>query len=259
MKRLVHNSLVFLLLGMCSAVASMGQGIPILVYHRFDPTKPVPTAVRTPVFESQLAWLEGHHYRILSLHAAIDELRSQREAHEPAVVLTIDDGHRSVYTEMFPVIVKYHVPVTLFIYPSAISNASYALTWDQIKKMQASGLVDVESHTYWHPNFRRERERLSPADYAALVKWQLERSRQVLESRLGVKVDALAWPYGIYDRDLEEAARNSGYAAAFAYDGGLARAGCDLYAIPRIPVSDSDTGERFSRLMTHPAPRRRIE
>ncbi|WP_202925576.1 putative glycoside hydrolase [Edaphobacter sp. 12200R-103] len=27
-------------------------------------------------------------------------------------------------------ILKHHAPVTLFIYPSAISNASYALTWE---------------------------------------------------------------------------------------------------------------------------------
>jgi hypothetical protein len=87
----------------------------------------------------------------------------------------------------------------------------------------------------------------------------LERSRQVLESRLGIKVDALAWPYGIYDHDLEEAARNAGYATGFTFDGGLARSGCDLYAIPRIPVSDSDTGERLSQLLTHPLPRGRID
>ena len=259
MKCFGRSSLVFLLLVLSSAIASMGQGIPILVYHRFDPAKAGPTTVRTYVFESQLAWLSDHHYRVLPLHAAIDELRSPSEARESAVVLTVDDGHRSVYTEMFPLIVKHHVPVTLFLYPSAISNASYALTWDEIKKMQASGLVDVQSHTYWHPTFRRDRARLSPADYAALVKLQLGRSRQVLESRLGITVDELAWPYGIYDRDLEEAAQHAGYATAFAFDGGLASPGCDPYAIPRIPVSDTDTGERFSQLLAHPQPKGRIE
>jgi peptidoglycan/xylan/chitin deacetylase (PgdA/CDA1 family) len=259
MKRFVSNSLVFLLFVVGSAIASIGQGIPILVYRRFDPAKPGPTTVRTSVFEAQLAWLEDHHYRLLPLHAAIDELRSHSDASVPAVVLTVDDGHRSVYTEMFPLIVKHHVSVTLFIYPSAISNASYALTWDQIKKMQASGLVDVESHTYWHPNFRRERARLSPVDYAAFVKLQMERSRQALESRLGIKVDELAWPYGIYDRELEEAARRAGYTTAFAFDGGLASSGCDPYAIPRIPVSDSDRGARFAQLLAHPRPRGRIE
>lgn len=81
----------------------------------------------------------------------------------------------------------------------------------------------------------------------------------MLESRLGTKADAVAWPYGIYDRDLEDAARNAGYVAAFAYDGGLACSGRELYEIPGIPVSDSDTGERFSQLLTYPASRGRIE
>jgi peptidoglycan/xylan/chitin deacetylase (PgdA/CDA1 family) len=44
------------------------------------------------------------------------------------VAITVDDGHLSVYTELYPLILKHRPPVTLFIYPSAISNASYALT-----------------------------------------------------------------------------------------------------------------------------------
>lgn len=55
---------------------------------------------------------------------------------------------------MFPLLKKYQIPATLFIYPSAISNASYALTWDQLKEMKETGLIDVQSHTFWHPNFR---------------------------------------------------------------------------------------------------------
>jgi len=224
------------------------QAIPVLVYHRFDPSQAAPMTVRTSTFQSQILWLQEHHYRIVPLHAVIGELHNHSVG-EKEVTITVDDGHRSVFTEMFPVIVKYHIPVTLFIYPSAISNASYALTWEQIKQMQASGLVEVQSHTYWHPNFRRERARLSPAEYDAFVTMQLVRSKDVLQKRLGIKIDALAWPCGIYDSSLEEAARHAGYDTAFAFAGGSAHAGCDLLAIPRIPISDSDTGSRFSLLL----------
>jgi peptidoglycan/xylan/chitin deacetylase (PgdA/CDA1 family) len=226
------------------------QAIPILAYHRFDPSMPGPTTVRTSAFESQLKWLDDHHYQVLPLHSAIDKLRGRGD-HPPAlaVVITVDDGHRSVYTEMFPLLLKHHIPVTLFIYPSAISNASYALTWEQIRQMQKSSLVDIQSHTFWHPNFHRERARLSDAEYKAFVSVQLTRSRKILQDRLGQPVNALAWPYGIYDPYLEEAARQTGYEAAFAYEGGPARAGCDMFAIPRIPVSDGDTGARFSELL----------
>jgi peptidoglycan/xylan/chitin deacetylase (PgdA/CDA1 family) len=235
------------------------QGTPILVYHRFDPAVPGSTTVRTSVFEAQLVWLEDHHYQVIPLHQLVQDLLDHSEIPTPTVVLTADDGSESVYTQMFPVVLKHHVPVTLFIYPSAISNASYALTWEQLREMQSSGLVQIQSHTYWHPNFRKERARLSPVEYEAFVKLQLERSKEVLEDRLGIKVKGLAWPYGIYDSFLETEARQAGYQAAFAYEGGLVQHGCDPYAIPRIPVSDKDTGMRFSELLLHPKRTGRVE
>jgi peptidoglycan/xylan/chitin deacetylase (PgdA/CDA1 family) len=33
-----------------------------------------------------------------------------------SVVITVDDGHRSVYTHMFPLVKQYRVPVTLFVH-----------------------------------------------------------------------------------------------------------------------------------------------
>jgi peptidoglycan/xylan/chitin deacetylase (PgdA/CDA1 family) len=115
--------------------------------------------------------------------------------------------------------------------------------------MQASGLVDVESHTYWHPNFHTERRRLSPADYQAFVDVQLRRSKAVIEARLGKPVDMLAWPFGIVDADLEAAAKRAGYTAAFAYTGGPAAPDGDLLALPRIPIANGDRGERFGALL----------
>jgi peptidoglycan/xylan/chitin deacetylase (PgdA/CDA1 family) len=232
------------------AAAGQSQGIPVLVYHRFDPTKAAAMTVTTTAFTAQLAWLTQHHYRVIPLRAALAELNGTTPGpSSPAVVITADDGHKSVYTELFPLIRKYALPVTLFIYPSAISNASYALTWEQLREMQASGLVDVQSHTYWHPNFRTERRRRTPADYQAFVDFQLRRSRQVLQTRLGKPVDLLAWPFGIVDPELEAAAKQAGYTAAFAYVGGPAEPGADVLALPRVPVVDSDRGDRFGALL----------
>jgi peptidoglycan/xylan/chitin deacetylase (PgdA/CDA1 family) len=232
------------------AAAQAPQSVAVLVYHRFDPLTAAPTTVKTATFQSQLAWLAQHHYQIIPLRSALAVLNGAAPGQPgPAVVITADDGHKSVYTEMFPLIRKYGAPVTLFIYPSAISNASYALTWEQLKEMEASGLVDVESHTYWHPNFRTERRRRTAADYQAFVDFQLLRSKAALQTRLGKPVDLLAWPFGIVDAELEAAAKRAGYVAAFAYTGGPAAPGDDLLALPRIPVADSDRGDRFGALL----------
>ncbi len=94
-----------------------------------------------------------------------------------SVVISVDDGHKSVYTDMLPLIKKYRIPVTLFLYPSAISNASYAMTWEQIKKLKKTGLFDLQSHTYWHPNFKKDKKKLNPAEYEKFVDMQLKKSK----------------------------------------------------------------------------------
>jgi peptidoglycan/xylan/chitin deacetylase (PgdA/CDA1 family) len=233
-----------------SAAADEFRGFPILVYHRFDSAVAGPTTVTVAAFEAQLAWLTKHNYQIVALRTALAELNGAAPRPQtPVAAITADDGHKSIYTVLFPIIQRARIPVTLFVYPSAISNAPYALTWAELQEMQASGLVDVESHTYWHPNFKVERRRRTAADYAAFVDNQLSRSKAVIEKKLGMRVNLLAWPYGIVDADLETAAKRAGYTDAFAYAGGPAAPGDDQLALPRIPVSDADRGARFGAML----------
>ncbi len=227
-------------------VAPEAQEIPVLVYHRFAPVASGETTIQTAKFEAHLRWLAQHGIRVAPLREAVEILCGTRQATGPMVVITADDGHRSVYSEMFPLIERYRVPVTLFIYPTAISNAPYALTWEQLRTMQRSGLVDVQSHTWWHPDFRKEKARRSEADYRAFVDLQLTRSRTLLEKELGTHVDLLAWPFGVVDADLERAAREADYLAAFGYAGGSAHRGADCLALPRIPVP-AHAGESWLR------------
>lgn len=227
------------------AFAAAAKGIPILTYHRFDPRRAASTTVTTGTFELQLGALVAAGFEIATLARSLSALRSASIARQ--AVITVDDGHVSIYTQLFPIVRRLGFPLTLFIYPSIISNRPDALTWKQLGDMRKSGLVDVQSHTYWHPNFRRERGNRTPAALAGFVDDQLQRSRRVLETRLGAHVDMLAWPFGIVDRDLELAARRAGYIAGFGYSGGSAKPGDDILALPRIPISEADRGRAFAR------------
>jgi peptidoglycan/xylan/chitin deacetylase (PgdA/CDA1 family) len=230
--------------------AQQPNGIPILTYHRFDPTTPAYTTVTTATFNGQLDTLAKDGYTVVPLRQALDVLQKRAPMPaKPIAAITIDDGHISVYKYLFPIIKQRHVPITLFIYPSAISNASYALTWDQLREMKSSGLVDIQCHTYWHPDFRKEKKKQTPEAYAKFVDMQLTKSRAKLDQELGTHVDLLAWPYGIYDPELEAAAQHAGYRAAFAYDGLVAHPGDDSFAIHRIPTPDFMRGAAFESLL----------
>jgi peptidoglycan/xylan/chitin deacetylase (PgdA/CDA1 family) len=165
------------------------------------------------------------------------------------VAITADDAHQSVYTTALPLIKKYRIPVTLFVYPSAVSNASYAMTWDQLLELKATGLFDFHTHTYWHPNFKKERDRLAPAEFEKLVHMQFTKSREKLEKELGVKVDLLAWPFGIFDPWLMAKAAEAGYTAAFTIERHAVTREDQPLALPRYLLADTDRGKAFEAIL----------
>jgi hypothetical protein len=134
---------------------------------------------------------------------------------------------------------KFKLPVTLFVYPSAISNAEYALTWRQLAELRDTTLFDIQSHSYWHPNFKQEKQRLTRRQYEKLVKSQLEKSKATLETRLRSEVDMLAWPFGIYDDELIAQAMAAGYIAGFTIEGRHTTARDPMMALPRYLVSQA--------------------
>jgi peptidoglycan/xylan/chitin deacetylase (PgdA/CDA1 family) len=224
--------------------------IPIFVYHRFGPVVTDGMTVTTHHFESHIKYLKENGYTIIPLRDLVDSHLGKRKALPyRSVSITVDDGHKSVYTDLFPLVKTYRFPVTLFLYPSAISNASYTMTWDQLREIKISGLFDFQSHTYWHPNFKTEKKRLSPREYETFVEMQLKKSKEKLERELGIQVDMLAWPFGIYDEDLIRKAVEVGYVSGFTIERCHTKASDLVMALPRYLITDADNGQAFGKIL----------
>jgi len=224
--------------------------VPILLYHRFGPVASDSMTVTTILFESHLKYLRDNGFQVIPLRELVDYYLGKRGAPPPhSVVITVDDGHISVYRDMFPLVKRYHSPATLFIYPSAISNAPYAMTWDQLRELKETGVFDLQSHTFWHPNFKKEKKRLTPAEYENLVNMQLRKSREKLEKELSVKVDMLAWPFGIYDEDLIHRAKEAGYVATYTMERHPASTLDKVMALPRYLMTNGDTARMLTTIL----------
>ncbi|MFB3885286.1 MAG: polysaccharide deacetylase family protein [Thermodesulfobacteriota bacterium] len=242
-KYLILLSILFLLLsGQVPAhgepQSPSGNRVPILLYHRFGPVVADSMTVTTSTFESHLQYLKDRGYTVIPLRHLIDYCLGKRASlPSQSVAITADDGHKSVYTDMLPLLRKYQAPVTLFLYPSAISNASYAMTWSQVREIKGSGLFDLQSHTFWHPNFKEERKRLTPADYEDFVEKQLKRSKERLQKELDIRVDMLAWPFGIYDPWILRKLAETGYVAGFTMERRHASPSENMMALPRYLIA----------------------
>jgi peptidoglycan/xylan/chitin deacetylase (PgdA/CDA1 family) len=244
-----------LLLALCLfspiVVADTAITVPILTYHNFDPAGPGSMTIGTKEFEAQLKWLKDNGYTVIPLKDLVSYLQGTGAAiPAKSVVITADDGKKSVYKYMLPLVRKYKIPVTLFVYPSSISNASYAMTWAELKELQDTGLFDIQGHTYWHPNFKQEKKRLSVEEYHKLVDTQLAKSKKVLDEKLNTKVTLLAWPYGIYDAYLEQQARKAGYVMAFSIDARNANKSENMMSQPRYLITAPQSMQAFADIVS---------
>jgi peptidoglycan/xylan/chitin deacetylase (PgdA/CDA1 family) len=246
--------LIFSPLGLLPVEASIQ--VPILLYHRFGAVAADSMTVTTTLFESHLKYLGENGYKVIPLGELVDYYLGKRGAPSPhSVVITVDDGHISVYRDMVPLVKRYHVPVTLFIYPSAISNAPYAMTWSQLREIKETGLFDFQSHTFWHPNFKKDKRRLTPAEYESFVSMQLKKSKEKLEKELSVRVDMLAWPFGIYDDDLIDKAKEAGYVATYTMERHPASTLDKVMALPRYLIMNGDRERIFTTMLAGSARR----
>jgi hypothetical protein len=102
-----------------SACAAAEAGTPILVYHRFGPTVADCMTVRTSVLESHFAHLERNGFAVVPLRTLVARVRDDgTPPPKRSVVITVDDGHRSVDTDVLPLLRRYRVSITLFVYIS---------------------------------------------------------------------------------------------------------------------------------------------
>ncbi len=233
-----------------SPAGATGHQAVILVYHRFADTVLDSMTVRAANFASHLQAIEEAGANVIPLADLLAYRQGRLGTLPPRpVVLTADDGHRSVIDTMAPLMSSRRWPVSLFIYPSAISNASYAMRWEHLRTLQATGLYRIQSHTYWHPNLIKERRQQAPADFERFARLQLNKSKAVLEDRMGQPVTQLAWPFGLYDDGLMALAEEAGYQGALALGNRPCKATDPMQALPRYLMVDEVSGQRLRHLI----------
>jgi len=89
--------------------------ISILAYHDVSDHSYLGLQVPEKVFEIHMRYLSESNYRIISLEEAVSMMSSGEEIPHDCVVITFDDGYRSMYTKVYPIVRRYDIPITIFI------------------------------------------------------------------------------------------------------------------------------------------------
>ena len=198
------------------------QAVPILCYHRLG-AGTSKMVVSPANFEAQMAWLVRNDYRVIRLQDLALFLAGDKPLPQRSVVITFDDGYESVHRHALPILRKYGLPATVFVYTDFLGGGD-ALTWAQLQDMQVSGLVDVQSHSKSHRNLVERQPGEAEDRYRANLDAEMRVPRDTLERRLApLKVRHLAYPFGdANEAVMESAARHGFELAATVVPGGNA-------------------------------------
>ena len=203
------------------------SGIPVLNYHQINDVDENLLTVSTAEFEAQMAWLEENGYHSITAAELIDALEGKGTLPERPILITFDDGYIDNYQCAFPILKKHNMKAIIFLISEYVSLYPNYLTWEQLAEMQGAG-IEFGSHTVDH-NVLTE---LSPNS----VNHELADSKRTLESRLGRRVDFLAYPCGYTNEYIKARVHAEGYRAAFTVNLGNVHPGEDLYALNRVPI-----------------------
>ena len=218
-----------------SAPAADSLRVPILVYHSVMPHRPGQTAeqrvldVDDSVFVAQMRYLMDGGYHVVSFAALVDALEGRDTLPNRAVVITFDDGWENQYRHAFPILRRFGLTATFFVFTTPIGTDSKLMTWEQLRELQHAGMT-IGSHTRTHPVL---------PDYHAALHNEVAMSREDIKEHLGRAPDFFAYPFGAWDAQSAASARTAGYRAARAYRGGAWNTPSDLYHLRAVPVTEN--------------------
>ena len=224
------------------------QVVPILCYHQFGPGKKSRNKMEVPetAFEQQMAWLAANGYGVISLSDLRAFLSGEKALPAKAVVITIDDGYRSAYEVAFPILKKYGFPATVYAYSDFI-GAGLALTWAQLKEMQDSGLIDVESHSKTHTSMALLPNESNGQAYKDRVTKEVVTPDGIIASKLGKPVKHFAYPYGDTSATVVSILQDRNYLTATTVQRGGNPAFADPLLLRRDMVYSDDSLADFQK------------
>ncbi len=225
-KILLTSAILFAML--IPAVPSSTNGYFVLCYHALKAKKDM-FSFSQEQFRDQMQRLKKAGFTFISF----DDVKNNRVTGTKNILVTIDDGNESVYSAYYSIMKPLGIKPVLGIYPAIIGKMKYAMTWDQLTKLKNEGCY-IAAHGYNHMYLSSKYYKEDTVQF----KKEIYLSKQVLEKKLGITIDAMIYPFGVSSEEAYTMMRDAGYTYGFCLDQKMAAVpAADNFKIPRYMLT----------------------
>ncbi|MEJ5310243.1 MAG: polysaccharide deacetylase family protein [Anaerolineae bacterium] len=211
---------------------------PMLLYHfvgreslERDGASTTRFDVTAANFDAQLALLHRLGYQTVTVAEIAAALHGEGTLPERPIAITFDDGWVEQYSIAFPLLQKYGMKATFYV-PSSYTTGGRVMTWEQLAELRDAGM-EIGAHTRKHVNLL--------AVSAEDARYEIFGSKSILEAKLDITVESMAYPYGLYSGSTVALAQKAGYRAAVALNASPKQSLSNLYALRRFEIHGAHT------------------
>jgi len=227
--------------------------VVILMYHRITAGEAGTLYERSAEeFESDLLYLRENNVRVIDFNELRAVIEGEAQLSTHAAVITFDDGDHSWYTLAVPLLKKYRMKATFFLWASKMGANSF-LSWDEVEMMSSYSMdggvrpFSFGSHTMSHQYLMAKKAALGGGEaFQAYLDEELGGSKVLIDRHIYGVVEALALPYGdgAGDADITAAALRHGYSFIRTSERNVTgTASSNLLRLPSLPLLDDTDQE----------------
>lgn len=215
-----------------------GVRVSVLGYHDFSTTlKETEMRINTEKFRAQMQYLKDQGLSVISM-ADFTAWKQGKKAIPPrSVVITIDDGWSSVYTDAYPILKEFRYPFTVFLYTKYIDVQGRSMSLAMIKEMQKNGAT-IGNHSMSHPYPATVKSQLQkgPKSFTAYLEREMGESKTYLEKTFRQHVSTYCYPGGFHTEEMFAIGQKYQYDHMFTVLPGKIKRSSDDRALPRYVV-----------------------
>lgn len=210
MKKNIITYTIFFLLMSQSILFASGK-VFVLGYHSFLGGARSRYDFSRNEMKRHIAYFKSRGFQFVSFQDIVDGTISGNKN----ILITIDDGNRSVYRLYRDVLEPAGIRPLLAIYTAPVGRERFALNWRQLEELSRAG-CEIASHGYYHLKMTRRLYRKKRRRFLQ----EIYRPKAELEKRLGKEIRVFVFPYGLFQRSSFHHLNEAGYRYAFTtYDG----------------------------------------
>ncbi|MFL0805214.1 MAG: polysaccharide deacetylase family protein [Agarilytica sp.] len=240
--------------------SAAAHALVVLQYHHISNTTPRSTSTSPELFAQHLEIIASEKFQVVSIEQLKTWLHKGERLPDKTVVITFDDGYRSVYTAAFPLLKKRGWPFTVFVNTQAHDGKKpQFMSWGELKTLATYGAV-IGNHTDSHPHLIRQRKHESHKQWLQRREQEINFAEMRIKKEIGESHKVFAYPYGEYDENLTSLLKRKGY-IAFGQQSGPVAKESHHQVLPRFPFGGAYGGPEdfLSKLTSLPFPMARLK